>query len=135
MNIPVLVSMLKRHEGERLKPYTDTVGKLTIGVGRDLTDVGISEDESETLLVNDIGAVLADLETFEWWRGLSESRQLALADMRFNLGEDGFRQFRHMIHALAVGDWAAAANEMRNSQWKKQVGARADEDAQLVEQG
>ena len=44
----LLMSMLKRHEGFRAFPYLDTVGKLTIGYGRNLSDVGISIEEAVT---------------------------------------------------------------------------------------
>ncbi len=49
-----LIEQLKRHEGVKLKPYFCTQGKCTIGVGRNLEDVGISEEEAEMLLINDI---------------------------------------------------------------------------------
>lgn len=52
--ITVLKDMLIRHEGLKLKPYRDTVGKLTIGAGRNLNDLGISEREAMFLLDNDI---------------------------------------------------------------------------------
>ena len=52
-----MIGMLKRHEGLRLKPYQDTIGKLTIGYGRNLDDRGISKEEAEYLLRNDISRV------------------------------------------------------------------------------
>lgn len=45
-----LHDMLIRHEGLRLKPYHDTVRKLTIGIGRNLDDVGITHEEALILL-------------------------------------------------------------------------------------
>jgi lysozyme len=135
MNRAALIAMLARHEGIRLFPYLDTVGKTTIGCGRNLTDRGISREESDLLCCNDIDAVLADLATFAWWTGLDDARQQALADLRFNLGADGFREFRQMIHALAVKDYIGAAREMRASRWAQQVGMRAGELALMMEQG
>lgn len=132
MDMPALVVLLERHEGLRLKPYVDTAGKQTIGIGRNLTDVGISEDEALTMLANDLGEVLSDLETFDWWRGLSDRRQAAIADLRFNVGPGGFRLFRKLIHALAVGDWISAAQEIRHSQIAP---ARRADLAQMMEQG
>jgi len=116
-------------------PYVDSVGKITIGVGRNLTDDGLSQAEIGMLLDNDLDAVIRDLQSFDWFIGLSDARQQALCDMRFNLGHEGFRQFRKMSHAIAVNDFATAASEMRNSQWAHQVGARATELAQMMEQG
>ncbi|WP_232034153.1 glycoside hydrolase family protein [Mycoavidus cysteinexigens] len=51
----------KRDEGERFKPYFDTVGKITIGVGRNLTDGSVSQGECELLLQNDIAKRLDGL--------------------------------------------------------------------------
>lgn len=140
-----LLSMLRRHEDERLTPYDDATGKelragdvlvgnITIAVGVNISD-GISPAESQTLTEARVDLALADLESFAWWSGLSSARQEALADMRYNLGPDRFRQFRQMIHALAVGDFTIAAQEMRQSAWAKQVGARAAELARMMEQG
>ena len=46
MNKQRLAEQLKVHEGLRLKPYKDTVGKWTIGIGRNLEDKGITEQEA-----------------------------------------------------------------------------------------
>lgn len=56
---------LKLDEGLRLKPYRDTVGKLTIGIGRNLDDVGISEAEAEYLLSNDLDRTISDLDKYK----------------------------------------------------------------------
>ncbi len=135
MDRAALIVQLVRHEALRLKPYVDTVGKITLGVGRNLTDVGISRDEALMLLDHDLDVVLADLATFAWWAGLSETRQLALADMRFNLGANGFRGFRVMLHALSVGNYPDVAMAMRSSQWFRQVGLRGVDLVQMMEQG
>lgn len=54
LDIPTLLAELSRDEGRRLKSYLDTVGKTTIGVGCNLTDVGIAESECDLLLENDV---------------------------------------------------------------------------------
>ena len=107
-----LIPQLIRHEGLRLFPYTDTVGKVTIGVGRNLTDVGISESEAYLLLDNDLDEVLCDLEDFPWFTGLNSVRQLVVADMRFNLGPLGFRKFTRTLASIESGQYAKAATEM-----------------------
>jgi lysozyme len=85
--IAKLRSDLTRDEALRLKPYRDSVGKLSIGVGRNLDDKGISEAEAEFMLTNDITEHLALLDKYlPWWRTLDEARQLALANLAFNLG-------------------------------------------------
>jgi lysozyme len=78
---------LVRHEGLRLKPYADTVGKITIGVGRNLTDNGISELEAEGLCIRDMADVDNDLDrNIAWWREMTPDRQMVFVDMCFNLG-------------------------------------------------
>ena len=118
---------LVQHEGLRLKPYTDTVGKLTIGVGRNLTDNGVSELEAEGMCIRDMADVDADLDrNVAWWREMSEPRQMVFVDMCFNLGWPRFSQFRRMLASAEDGDYATAADEMIDSRWARQVGTRAD---------
>ena len=136
MNLQALKEQLVRHEGLRLKPYRDSVGKLTIGVGRNLDDVGIREDEAMLMLDHDILGVLDDLDReCPWWRHLSETRQLVLADMCFNLGIGRLKGFRKALGAMQEGRWADAAREMLDSRWAAQVGARAVNLAEMMEVG
>ena len=112
------------HEGLRLKPYRCTAGKLTIGVGRNLEDKGISHHEALFLLRNDIAEVTAQLEQFDWFRALGPVRRKVLVDMAFNLGMAGLMGFKQMIEALKRANYEAAADEMVNSRWYRQVGER-----------
>jgi lysozyme len=131
-----LLAMLVRHEGVRLFPYTDTVGKLTIGVGRNLTDKGITRDEAEYLLSNDVDEVRAALRReFYWYTLLTGPRQDALADMCFNLGLAGLRRFSDTLAAVEAGRYEVAAAHMLNSTWREQVGGRAEELAQIIRTG
>lgn len=117
-----LIDQLIRHEGERLKPYRCTSGKLTIGVGRNLEGKGISKAESRMLLTHDIMECTRDLmQIFPQWEVFSESRKTALTDMRFNLGPSGFRSFRRMIAAIHLANWDQAAREALDSRWATQV--------------
>jgi lysozyme len=120
-----LFDQLEQHEGRRRFPYVDTVGKTTIGVGRNLTDKGLSDDEIDYLLANDLREVFADLETFPFWAGLDPVRRNVLADMRFQLGAIGLRKFRLMLAAVAGGNYVIAGNQMQASKWAKQVPNRA----------
>ncbi|SIT68805.1 MULTISPECIES: lysozyme [Burkholderiaceae] len=87
LDIPTLLAELSRDEGRRLKPYLDTVGKTTIGVGRNLTDVGIAESECDLLLENDVMRSVVWLDRhLPWWRSLDAVRQRVLINMAFNLG-------------------------------------------------
>lgn len=128
MNRALLMLQLERHEGKRLKPYRDTAGKLTIGVGRNLDDVGLSEDEVDALLINDIGRVEHDLfRLVPCYSSLPDPQQRVLANMAFNLGVTGLLKFQHMLAAVAARDFNTAAQEMLDSAWAKQVGTRAIE--------
>lgn len=131
-----LVDDLVRDEGLRLKPYLDTVNKLTIGIGRNLTDVGITRDEAFTLVNHDIDRVIAEMRVkFPWWPALDEVRQRVLANMAFNLGVPKLLTFHNTLNHIANGDYKRAAAGMRDSLWAKQVGARAERLAKAMETG
>lgn len=131
-----LVSQLRRHEGLRLKPYRDTVGKLTIGVGRNLDDVGISHDESDVLLANDMARAESDLRrTLPWFDGLDSVRQAALVNMAFNLGMVRLLGFQRALRAMAAEDYTRASAEFLDSKWARQVGQRAVEVAGMIRTG
>lgn len=131
-----LVADLERDEGVRQFPYVDTVGKLTIGVGRNLTDRGLSPDEIRYLLQNDIDAAMDDLNRgVPWWDRLDPVRQTVLVNMCFNLGWPRLRGFVRTLAAIRRGDYIDAAAGMRDSLWATQVGARAERLAVLMESG
>lgn len=124
--------MLKRHEGFRARVYQCTAGKNTIGYGRNLDDKGITLAEAEAMLDNDIRECVQDLATFSWWNDLTDLRQAALIDLRFNLGPARFRGFKMMIKALEMGDYTEAAHQVLDSNYAKQVGKRAQEVAEAL---
>jgi lysozyme len=133
VNIELLKAELTRDEDRRLKPYFDSVGKLTIGVGRNLDDVGISADESNYLLEADIGRVCDELDaTLPWWRNLDETRQRVIANMAFNLGVPRLMGFKNTLRYLQDRNYEEAAREMLASKWADQVGARAIRLAKLM---
>ena len=126
MNRTLLTKQLLLHEGLRLKPYQDATGHWTIGVGRNLTDHGISEDEARMLLDNDITATFqACTIRIPCFGSLDDDRQAVLVDMAFNLGMDGLLQFRQMLAAVEARDFERAGDAMLQSAWAKQVGQRA----------
>ncbi len=136
MDIPALKTILNRDEGLRLKPYLDTSGKWTIGVGRNLSDIGISAVEADFLLTNDIQKVQAQLNAaLPWWVGLSNNRQMVIASMAFNLGISGLLGFRNMLAAVKAENFHQAAHEMETSKWASQVGDRATRLAKMMEFG
>jgi len=122
-----LREQLFRDEGVRLKPYKDRSGKLTIGVGRNLDDVGISMTEADLLLDNDITrAAAAVMAHIPFAAGLGEVRFGVLVNMAYNLGIGGLLKFTQFLADVERGDFAVAAVEMLNSKWAQQVGARAE---------
>lgn len=126
LNRKKLASILEGHEDKRHTPYLCTAGKLTIGIGRNLEGRGLSDDEIAYLLNNDIEAVEIDLMgIFPNFIEFSEERQLALADMRFQLGYGGFRGFKEMIKAIKVDDWDKASYECLNSVYAVKTPTRA----------
>lgn len=136
-----LVEQLRLHEGERRKAYRDTVGKLTIGIGRNLDDKGLRRDEIEYLLANDIADSRADLDRYlPWWRGLDPVRQRVLIDMVFNMGagspqRGGLLSFVNTLSNIRQGRYAEAADMMLASKWAAQVGRRAVRLATMMRTG
>ena len=127
---------LLRYEGIRLKPYRCTQGRLTIGIGRNLDDVGISSEEAHLMLDNDIKRVKADADReLIWFDALDEVRQYVVLLMLFQLGPTTFRKFRRFIRAMDRQDYEIAAKEMLASDWAKQTPARAQELAMLMLRG
>lgn len=135
MNRERLLDTIMRHEGLRLYPYKDTVGKLTIGVGRNLDDNGISETEALYMLNNDIDDVVEEAKSFWWWEELDDVRQEVVLNMLFNLGLPTFKQFINTIKAIEEQNWNRAAKEMLDSRWAKQVGVRAIELSDAMRKG
>lgn len=161
MNRTRLRLLLIRHEGEKLKPYRCTAGKLTIGVGRNIDDKGFSAEERRVLgldagrkiedgITHDEAMYLLDNDITEVWHALSvklvgvftsldETRQHVLLDMAFNLGVAGLLAFRKMLGAVERRDFAEAKAQMLDSKWAKNVGdkpgQRADTLARMMEEG
>ena len=125
--------IIQAHEGTKLYPYTDTVGKLTIGTGHNLTDNGISRQVAELLLKEDITIAQNALKNiFDNFEELPINVQNALTDMMFNMGKPRFLGFKKMIAAVKQGDFKEASRQAKDSKWCKQVGLRCTDDAQLM---
>lgn len=127
-----LEDMITRHEGIRLKPYKDSVGKLTIGIGRNLDDRGITEAEARMMLKYDIAIAEEALLKYPWYLNLDQVRKEILINMMFNLGSVKFHQFKRLHHFIANKDYQNAAEEMIQSKWCIQVGNRAKELAAMM---
>ena len=125
MNVSKLKDQLADEEGVKQFPYTDTVGKLTIGIGHNLTDNGLSPEIIDQILENDIIDVVADLDAnIKWWSNLDEVRSRVIASLCFNMGISKLLEFKRMLAALEMGNFSTAAFELQNSKWYRQVGMR-----------
>jgi lysozyme len=124
------------HEGIRLKPYHDSLGYLTIGVGRCLEGHGISKDEALYMLDNDIARVKREtVQAMPWLIGLDDIRQEVIYEMVFQLGINRTLLFKKMLNAVREGDYEKAAQEMISSVWRKQTPARCEELANIMKRG
>jgi lysozyme len=126
MNVQLWKAHLEWAEERRQKPYVDSVGKLSIGIGRNLDDRGLRDSEIDFLLDNDVAEVLAECAALPYWGLLNDARQIVIADMVFNLGLGRFLKFRKLAAALEVEDYETAADEMKASKWYGQVKRRAE---------
>ena len=134
MNISELKRQLIFDEGKRTRVYKCTAGKLTIGVGRNLEDVGISEVTIDQMLTEDIEKCATQAKNIfpTEWATFSEERKHGIINMIFNLGYSGFTQFKNMIAAIRINDRAAIRAHGANSLWAKQVGERAQRVLSLI---
>jgi len=131
-----IIEDLRRDEGVKLKPYLCTAGAYTIGVGRNLDDVGITVAEAIYMLHNDVDRCCLELDqALAWGREPSEARQRALVNMCFNLGITRLMGFKSTLKALQECRFDEAAHHATQSRWAVQVGARATRIAELIRKG
>lgn len=128
-----LLDQVRKHEGFRSKPYKCTSGKLTIGYGRNIEDNGISEDEAEFLLINDLRSAREELhKAFPWYDNLTVRRKQAMLNLLFNIGLPSLRTFNRFLTAMELGRWKEAREELLDSRYARQVGQRAVELADQI---
>ena len=133
-----LIDMLKLHEGVRSKSYLCSAGYETIGVGRNISEsgLGLSDDEINYLLANDIERVKGELsETYFWFVAINEARQDAMIDICFNLGLTRLRGFVKALEAMSREQFDIAADEFMDSKWAQQVGNRAVRVTEMIRTG
>jgi lysozyme len=133
-----LREMLRRHEGVRNFVYLCSEGYETIGVGRNIADsgLGLSDDEVDYLLDNDIKRVRDELtDEYYWFGALNDARQEAMIDISFNLGQTRLRGFKKALDAMSTEDFDRAADEFMDSKWSEQVGNRATEVTEMIRTG
>ena len=132
-----LVEQLKRHEGIRTHAYQCTANMTTVGVGRNIDEdggLGLSIDEIEFLLENDIRRCKQELIALPWFPEIDSVRQDALINMCFNLGMTRLLGFKNALTAMSVGDYDKAADEFMDSRWAKQTPNRANAMAKTMKE-
>ncbi len=127
------LALIEHHEGRRAFPYYDSVGKISIGIGRNLADRGLSDDEISLLFLNDMRLSRQICQQlFVNFDSIAPTRQAALLSMAFNLGAPRLGKFHNMRAAIAADDWRLAAAEALDSKWARQLPTRAAEIAGLL---
>jgi lysozyme len=123
-----IADMLEKHEGFRSFPYRCTSGRLTIGIGRNIDDRGITRAEALFMLENDIEDFTKQLrDRLYWFDAIHEDAQLVLIDMCFNLGLNGLMTFHTTLEHIKNENYKEASKTMLQSLWARQVGVRAIE--------
>ena len=126
------VNQIKIDEGFRGKPYLDTVGKTTIGYGRNLDDNPLTKEEAEYLLNNDLKKVSQECCKLPYFSELSPNRRSVIINMVYNLGMTRFKKFKKMNKALSERNYLLASIEMLDSKWATQIGDRATRLAEQI---
>ena len=139
-----LIEMLKRHEGEvvtngRHVLYKCSAGYWTLGIGRNVDvngGLGLSEEEVDYLLENDIARVIKELSlAYSWFNDLDDVRRDAMIDISFNLGATKLRKFVLALDAMAKADYKSASEEFLDSDWSRTVKGRSIELAKMIATG
>nr|WP_175800921.1 glycoside hydrolase family protein [Burkholderia anthina] len=130
-----LKAELSLDEGRKNRIYVDTVGKVSGGIGRNLTDKGFRDNEIDLMYQNDVAETEAWLDrNLPWWRSLDPVRQRVLMNMAFNM-QGRLLGFRNFLAAAQRHDWSTASAEMLDSLWARQVGDRAKRLASMMRSG
>lgn len=138
--IEQLTAQLRRDEGTRATAYKDSMGWLTIGVGRLIDSrkpgAGLRPDEIDYLLRNDIAdRVQALQKALPWFAKLDQARQGVLINMAFQMGTAGLLAFRQTLGLVRDGRYAEASEQMLKSKWAEQTPARAHRLSQQMKTG
>lgn len=137
MDIEKLREQLKIDEGCVYEIYNDHLGYPTFGIGHLVIEsdpengeeIGTPVSESRVIeaFEQDVETVLSDCAIlYPDFDELPEEVQQIVANMMFNLGRPRLSKFAGMKRGVDSQDWGAAADEMVDSRWYRQVGARAE---------
>jgi lysozyme len=124
-----LRAMLEQDEGLRLKPYRCTAGKLSLGIGRNIEDVGISKTTAYQMLEEDIERSVRTCRSIfgiELWDKWGPERRMGWINFAFQLGPAGMLGFRNTLRAAMAEDWKKVEENFKLSRWIKQTPQRAE---------
>ena len=129
----ILRSSIQRSEGLSLTIYNCKSNKISCGYGRNLTDNGISQDEAEYMLDNDIKMALEEcVELYNDFWDLPYNVKHVLIDMMFNGGRNMMLSFKKFNACLEDDDFEGMARELKDSRYYHQVGRRSKENYDLL---
>ena len=139
LNYEALEQDIIRVEGYSPYAYLDSKGFWTVAFGRCIdrrVGGGISHAEALFLLQNDIDAKVSELsKRLPWWIYLDDVRARVLVDLAFNMGVAGLMEFHKMLGNVERGEWDAAADDMLDSNYARDVPTRAAENARRMRTG
>ena len=137
MDIEKLREEIEYDEGSVNEIYLDHLGLATFGIGHLVRkedpeygwEVGTPVDAVRCVEAfnTDIETVLSDCKLlYSDFDDLPEEAQRIIANMMFNMGRPRLSKFKGMKRGVDARDWNAAADEMVDSRWYRQVTNRAD---------
>ena len=137
MDLERLREQLEIDEGVKYEVYNDHLGYATFGVGHLVlesdpehgAELGTPVSESRVIeaFEQDCENVLRDCNIlYEDFASLPEEAQQVIANMMFNMGRPRLSKFKGMKRGVDSRNWNAAADEMVDSAWYRQVTNRAD---------
>jgi Phage-related lysozyme (muraminidase) len=123
---------IKEEEGFREKPYLDTLGVPTFGIGFTY----ITEEEADWILAKRLSEIETELRVkYRWYDNLNATRQDVIISMVYQLGFGGIAKFKKFIAAMERKDYDTAAVEMLDSLWARQTPNRAKRQAYMIKNG
>ena len=136
MNIEALREQLKIDEDVKYEIYKDHLGYPTFGIGHLITEddpehgepdgTEISEDRVNEIFESDVAKFVSEAKIlFPDLDELPDVAQQVIVNMAFNMGRPRLSKFKNFIAGVNDRDWTRAAEEMMDSRWADQVGARA----------
>jgi lysozyme len=157
-NIDTIRRYITLNEGKRNVVYNDSLGIPTIGVGFNLrrsdapasiSALGLNFNDvlsgKQSLTDGQINSLLdADIETAENstarrlflnFDTIDPDRQVILVDLSFNLGYTRLSGFKNAVAAINAGQWDTAADELKDSNWYRQVGNRGVRNVETIRTG